>query len=44
MFDELKAAGADGKQFNRVHAPIGLDLGADSPPEIAVSVMAETCK
>lgn len=41
VFDELKAAGADGKQFNRVHAPIGLDLGADSPPEIAVSVMAE---
>jgi xanthine dehydrogenase accessory factor len=41
VFDELKAAGADEKQFARVHAPIGLDLGADSPPEIAVSVMAE---
>jgi len=41
VFDELKAAGADEKQFARVHAPIGLDLGADSPPEIAVSVLAE---
>lgn len=41
VFEELKAAGADEKQFACVHAPIGLDLGADSPPEIAVSVMAE---
>lgn len=41
VFDELKAGGSDEKQFARVHAPIGLDLGSDSPPEIAVSVMAE---
>ena len=41
VFDELKGGGCDEKQFARVHAPIGLDLGADSPPEIAVSVMAE---
>ncbi len=41
VFDELKATGADEKQFARVFAPIGLDLGADSPAEIAVSVMAE---
>ena len=41
VFDELKAAGADEKQFARVFAPIGLDLGADSPAEIAVSVLAE---
>lgn len=41
VFDELKSAGVDEKQFARVHAPIGLDLGSDSPPEIAVSVMAE---
>ena len=41
VFDELKSAGVDEKQFACVHAPIGLDLGADSPPEIAVSIMAE---
>jgi xanthine dehydrogenase accessory factor len=41
VFDELKAGGCDEKLFARVHAPIGLDLGSDSPPEIAVSVLAE---
>jgi xanthine dehydrogenase accessory factor len=24
-----------------VHAPLGIDIGADSPDEIAISVMAE---
>lgn len=41
VFDELKAAGCDEALFARVHAPMGLDLGSDSPPEIAVSVLAE---
>lgn len=36
----------DGVQFSekalsRVHAPIGLDLGAETPDEIALSIMAE---
>ena len=30
--------------IERVHAPIGLDIGADSPGEIAVSVVAELIK
>ena len=30
--------------IERVHAPIGLDIGADSPGEIAVSIVAELIK
>lgn len=41
VFDELAARGIDATQLAKVHAPIGLDIGADSPAEIAVSVMAE---
>ena len=28
-------------QLSRVYAPIGLDIGAESPAEIAISIMAE---
>jgi xanthine dehydrogenase accessory factor len=41
VFDEIKASGVDESLFARVHAPIGLDIGADSPEQIAVSIMAE---
>lgn len=41
VFDELLARGIGEEQLARVLAPIGLDVGADSPAEIAVSVMAE---
>lgn len=37
----LQQAGITEKQIARIHAPIGLDIGAKSPSEIAVSVMAE---
>jgi xanthine dehydrogenase accessory factor len=37
----LKAQGATDDELARVHAPIGLAIGAASPPEIAVSIMAE---
>lgn len=33
--------GFDDEDFERVHAPIGLKIGGDSPEEIAVSVIAE---
>jgi len=44
VFAELKAGGVTGEQLAKVHAPLGLDIGADSPAEIAVSVMAEILK
>jgi xanthine dehydrogenase accessory factor len=37
----LIAAGLTDEQMNRLHGPIGLDLGAQSPEEIGVSIMAE---
>lgn len=39
--DRLKALGATESQLARIHAPIGLNIGAVSPSEIAVSIMAE---
>lgn len=39
--DRLKQQGLSEAQIGRIHAPIGLDIGAVSPPEIAVSIMAE---
>ena len=41
VYDELKAKGVKPEALARVYAPIGLDIGSDSPAEIAVSVMAE---
>lgn len=39
--DRLIAAGVPEGQLARLHAPIGLDLGAVTPEEIAVSILAE---
>jgi len=37
----LKEAGLSDADIARIHAPIGLPIGAVSPAEIAVSIMAE---
>ncbi|MDG1482055.1 MAG: xanthine dehydrogenase accessory protein XdhC [Myxococcota bacterium] len=37
----LRAAGMDPSLFDRLCAPVGLDIGAETPEEIAVSVVAE---
>ena len=39
--ERLKAQGATDADIAKIHAPIGLSIGAVSPSEIAVSIMAE---
>jgi xanthine dehydrogenase accessory factor len=39
--DRLKAQGLTGAALTRIHAPIGLDIGAQGPAEIAVAIMAQ---
>ena len=39
--ERLRAKGFSDDELNRIHAPIGLAIGARSPAEIAVSIMAE---
>ena len=44
IFDALREDGVEEKLFERVHTPIGLEIYAESPEEIAVSVAAEVIK
>jgi xanthine dehydrogenase accessory factor len=39
--ERLKEQGASEEALARIHAPIGLPIGAISPPEIAVAIMGE---
>ena len=39
--DKLQKDGFSERELSRLHAPIGLDIGAETPAEIAVSVSAE---
>ncbi len=41
VFDDLRQRGVPDEKLARVYAPLGLDIGADSPAEIAVSTIAE---
>lgn len=41
VFAKLQSDGVPAEAFERVHAPVGLDIGAETPEEIAVSVTAE---
>ena len=40
-FKSLKKQGVDETKFARVHAPIGIDIGSETPEEIGVSIVAE---
>jgi xanthine dehydrogenase accessory factor len=37
----LKEQGIPEEKLTRIHAPMGLELNAETPEEIAVSIMAE---
>lgn len=39
--ERLAAAGIDDSAFARIHGPVGLDLGAVTPAEIALSILAQ---
>jgi xanthine dehydrogenase accessory factor len=41
VFRELTAEGLKPELFDRVHSPVGIDIGAITPEEIAVSIVAE---
>lgn len=40
VLDELRAAGFDDASLRRVHTPVGLDLRAQTPEEIALAALA----
>lgn len=42
--ESLRKEGLTDDQINRLHGPIGLDIGADTPDEIALSILAEIVK
>ncbi len=41
ILDALRTGGIDPEWLNAVRAPVGLDIGAESPEEIALAIIAE---
>jgi len=41
LYETLEAEGVDPTQFERVFAPVGIEIGSETPEEIAISVAAE---
>ncbi len=41
FFETLEKEGMDPAQFKRVYAPVGIQIGSETPEEIAVSIAAE---
>ena len=41
IYKALRAEGVDPRRIERVHCPVGVAIGAETPEEIAVSIVAE---
>ncbi len=41
IFNKLREEGISEDSLQKVRAPVGLDIGSETPPEIAVSIMAQ---
>ncbi len=41
IFDDLRREGIEESLLTRVHAPLGLEIGSQTVPEIAISIVAE---
>ncbi len=41
ILKQLRAEGVPAKVLDKVHSPIGLDIGAETPAEIAISILSE---
>jgi xanthine dehydrogenase accessory factor len=44
LFQQLQEQGVEQALLDKVHAPIGLEIEADTPEEIAISIAAELIK
>ncbi|MFC1971197.1 XdhC family protein [Chloroflexota bacterium] len=44
IYSHLLDEGVSQEQINKVHAPIGIDINAETPEEIAISIIAEVIK
>jgi xanthine dehydrogenase accessory factor len=44
IYEALRASGVKQKTLDFIHSPIGIDIGGETPEEIAVSIVAELVK
>ncbi|MBK7107220.1 MAG: XdhC family protein [Ignavibacteriae bacterium] len=44
IFSHLESEGINSELFKKVHTPVGLEINAESPEEIAISIAAEIIK
>ncbi len=44
LFERLEGEGYSRELLDKVHSPIGLDLGGETPEEIAIAILAELLK
>ncbi len=41
VYQALRSEGVSSGDLDRVHSPIGVEIGAETPEEIAISILAE---